>query len=639
MTAEELARILEVLSQGSFLLAFIFGAIVIALYAGKRLGELITPPEDEEYDFTRMLSLAMIVGLDVYRRSYVFYVFLLEFFYVVLCTFEPLANLLLDQSNTVVFDGAAWPLMAALIVVGVLPTTPAVVQIEQSLRRFAHRMAQIPDDFYNRVMALSNEEIEVIVASSMKHRSDVELFYTVRNLLAILDFDDDEAIRRARKCAGLRLFGMWTLRGKDLWSQSEYQRYRDIIDLLQPRYDELLAKVHKALDETLASPFIQGILAAHSIAIDAKYEKEIDDWRETARQQIAAAGGKNSSSAIARADLMTTWEKITDECEVASKRHIALFSIVARNDRRALRELSRPMDEPMLARRGAMVREARFEDSALRHFAAMLKTNSMQAEPWFNSLLTACLISLIAAVFVMTIYRLGTQSVIDWWKLSPSSAETAHLVRTALVRSASDALTLGLAFWLSGAAALFWRSAKVSDEAWLTYYDPKSVPTSSYFSLVLASALAAFPALMLQFVIFYSGNTCDSAVGANCPQILVYSTLTNLGVSVAIGLFSVGLCVITDVINLPHLRDEPKFYLIICGAPILLTAFVLAISPDYLEQPIYFLNQVLVFAIISCLTVLLYGKFLTARLEAQHQAIAHHRSSSTLESQAPVGTG
>ncbi|MGO8484677.1 hypothetical protein AB9F39_36040, partial [Rhizobium leguminosarum] len=75
---------------------------------------------------------------------------------------------------------------------------------------------------------------------------------------------------------------------------------------------------------------------------------------------------------------------------------------VARNDRRALRELSRPMDEPMLARRGSMVREARFEDSALRHFAAMLKTNSMQAEPWFNSLLTACLISLIASVFVMT---------------------------------------------------------------------------------------------------------------------------------------------------------------------------------------------------------------------------------------------
>src|SRR5262249_54715870 len=134
----------------------------------------------------RMLSLATMVGKDVFFRSYIFYLFLLEFCYIILCVFQPLTGVLLDNSNTITFQGSAWPLGAALLVVGVLPATPIVAQIEQSLRRVAHSLAQIPDDFYNRVTAISTHDIENLVSQVHDYESELELFWTVRNLLRII---------------------------------------------------------------------------------------------------------------------------------------------------------------------------------------------------------------------------------------------------------------------------------------------------------------------------------------------------------------------------------------------------------------------------------------------------------------------
>ena len=86
-----------------------------------------------------------------------------------------MTDILLDKSKQIVFEGTAWPLAAALLVVGVLPATP-LWQIEQSLRRFAHNMAQIPDDFYNRVTALSTQDIEALVLDVGEYESEGELF-------------------------------------------------------------------------------------------------------------------------------------------------------------------------------------------------------------------------------------------------------------------------------------------------------------------------------------------------------------------------------------------------------------------------------------------------------------------------------
>ncbi|MBY5585067.1 hypothetical protein [Rhizobium leguminosarum] len=610
---------------------------MIALYAGKRLGELISPPLDEAYDFTKMLTLETMVGQDVYRRSFIFYVFLLEFFYIILCTFKPLTAIFLaNEADKVSFNGASWPLTAALLVVGVLPHTPFVVQIEQALRRFAQRMAQIPDDFYNRVMALSNEEVEKIISSSPRHRSDIELFYRVRNLLALLDFDDEEAVRRARKCAGLRLFGAWTLRGKDLWSQSEYQKYRPVLETLQPHFTELMEKLEQLVVDTRNSNFVTEVVSQRKINIDLKFEKEFDDWRGTTEQKIREAGGDKSEMALMRNDLYTKWEQLTDDCEVASKRHIALFSIIARNDRRTLRELSRPSSGPMLSAQGVVSREFRFSDPALSHFATILRSNTMQAEPWFNSLLTASLISLVVSVVAMTLFRLFSEHAFPhaaasaagmghpvWWffmgaigyfrtifeqpSLIPSVAEK---VRSALFLSMKEAGAMVLAFWLAGAAALFWRSAKLADDAWLTFYDARTIPTSSYVGLAFIAAVGAFPALMLQYVVYYATTTCPAGA---CADALIGTVLTNLGVSLAIGIFALGLCIITDIIHLPQLRDEPKFYALLGGAPLLLNAFILMITPGYLENIPYLANQILLFSIVTFLTAISYGRLLEAR--------------------------
>lgn len=608
------ARIFEILGDGTVQLAFLFGAIVVALYAGKRLGELISPPQDEEYDFTKMLTLATMVGQDVYRRSFILYVFLLEFCYIVLCTFQPLAGLLLDTSNTVVFDAAAWPLTAALVVVGILPTTPVVVQVEQSIRRFAHQMAQIPDEFYNRVTALSNEEIEVIISQSKRHRDDVQLFYKVRNLLSLLDFGDDEATRRARKCVGLKIFGRWTLRGKDLWSQSEYQKYRDVTDLLKPRFEELTARLSELIDETAESGVVKPILAQHQINLDQKYEL-MDDWPAALRSLISSAGGDDSAEARELERLRTAWEKISDEFEVAAKRHIALFSIIARNDRRALRELGRSAGEPMFMR-GRIGHNARFDDPVLRHFAGMIRSKPLQDEPWFNSLLSSALIALASSVFILSVYRIATENAYALNYLNQvlpmqvTSRSFTHLIRISIF----DSAMLVLSFWLAGAAALSWRAIKISDDAWMAYYGSQCFPTGSYVVLTLCSTVAAFPVLMIQYILFYAEMTC-AANDRSCSDLLLATVGTNIGISMAIGIWAVGLCIITDAIRLPQMRDSNALYAVLIALPAVVNALVLAVSDGYLNtQPLYFGNQVLLFLMVSSVMTIFYGRNLVRRI-------------------------
>lgn len=615
--AEEIPKVAALFGKDSFAFSFIFGGVVIALYAGKRLGELLTPPKDEEYDFTKMLSLATMVGQDVYYRSYVFYLFFLEFFYLILCLFQPLKDILLEKSTQIVFEGSTWPLAAALLVVGVLPATPVVVQIEQSLRRFAHNMAQIPDDFYNRVTALSTQDIETLVRDVGEYEAEGELVWTVRNLLIVMGFDPEESLRKARKCAALRLFGEWTLDRKELWSQSEYQKYRDVIDLLRPRYEALTGQLSELVRTSESSDFVSALVSTVGVDIRNKIEDaEILD-RLRAPAESFLTGSNRNTSALKPNDieslkqLRDAWSKLTKECDTSAKRLMALFAIIARNDKRTLRELERPANAAMLTTGGMVEREGRFKDPVLRAFAQLLRSDATTTEPWYNSLLSATILVTSASVLGIGLYRIATENsvVTNLLKVIGPKVSLDVVVRTAFLKAGLDAVCLALAFWLAAAAALFLRSAKLRNQEWLTFYNFKGMPISSYGGILLASSVAAFPALMLQYVAYYKFVRSETEASD-----LIHTIGTNIGVALAIAINSVALCILTDIISLKQVQNERKLYLILTMPSVVFNAFVLIISPNYLSQPIYLINQILLFVIVSAGGLVIYGKSLQSRI-------------------------
>lgn len=619
-SSESLLQFLKVFGEANYSVAFIFGGGVIALYAGKRLGELISPPKDEAFDFTKMLSLSTMVGRDVYYRSYIFYLFLLEFFYLIICAVEPLGKILLGQSNTVTFQGPTWPLTAALLVVGLLPTVPIVAQIEQSLRRFAHNMASIPDEYYNRVTALSTQDIERLASQSSEYDEEVEFFWRVTNILSILGFDYDDATRKARKCTSLRLFGKWTLDDKELWSQSEYEKYRDVIELLRPRYDALKTQLSQFIAETEASDFVKGVIGRNNdINIAAKIDLAQASRLRRDADRILNGTTASSTYAIPAAELDTfkhlreEWSKVTKECEVAAKRLIALFAIIARNDKRTLRELERPLDSRILIGDGVISSDKRFADPVLRAFAKLIKSTAPTSEPWYNSIVLSSLVMFAVASLILAGYRICTENrlFLEFLGKTPAADLTmGSVVRTSFMKAILDSFFITLACWLASVIALFIRSVKIKNEEWLTFYDFKTIPISSYASLFLYSSFAAFPALLLQYVGYYkiSGKETGSV---NMIEVMA----TNIGVSLSFGLYAIGLCILTDIVSINRIRKEPSLLFVLSSPAIAFNTIVLIVSPGYLDHPFYLINQAMLFAIVTLGGLLVYSRGLHSRIK------------------------
>ena len=76
------------------------------LYAGKQLGKLFRHPKVPNTTFTSMLTLPLLVGKETYNRAYVFYVFLLLYFYLILCVFQPLVEII-GGKDSIKFEGAS----------------------------------------------------------------------------------------------------------------------------------------------------------------------------------------------------------------------------------------------------------------------------------------------------------------------------------------------------------------------------------------------------------------------------------------------------------------------------------------------------------------------------------------------------
>jgi hypothetical protein len=291
------------------------------------------------------MTLQTMVGRESFTRAYFFYVFLLEFLYLLLCLSRPLFAVLADGNTGLKFEDSTWPLGAALLVVGVLPATPIVAQIESALRRFSHSMAQIPDEFFGRVAALSHEDLERLVKNVHQYKPELELYWKINNLLVVLAVPSDDARRMARKCVAVRLFHEWTIDGKDIWSPQEYERYKDVFDLLKPRSEGLKLELDSLIRLTEQNSYVSKSIAKY-FPVNETYRLKTESIDSNILRLVPdVVDGRtsvNNSDEESIEQLRASWAKISTDCDVAGRRLIALFSIIVRNDKRVPRQLERP---------------------------------------------------------------------------------------------------------------------------------------------------------------------------------------------------------------------------------------------------------------------------------------------------------
>jgi hypothetical protein len=440
----------------------------------------------------------------------------------------------------------------------------------------------------------------------------------VTNSLVIIGFEHDDATRKARKCVSLRLFGEWTLDRKELWSQSEYQKYRDVTELLRPRFETLNQQLSQTIAKTESSNFVAGVAGRNSgINLAAKTDVDQAEVLRADAERLLNGLPASSEYTISAAELETfkelrdEWTKLTKECAVAAKRLIALFSIIARNDKRTLRELERPIDAGILASHGVVVGDSRFSDPVLRAYAKLIRSAAPTSEPWYNSILWSSLSVFGIAAGVISAYRMITENRAFQELLGSSGPfnEFSNLVPNAVTKALLDAFFIALACWFASVTALFIRSSKLREEEWLPFYGFKTIPISSYGGVFFAATVAAFPALVLQYISYYRWSG-QSTVASSMLEVMA----TNVGISISLGFYAVGLCILTDVVSMKHRENYFTFCLLICLPAIIVNAVVLLVSPGYFQRLVYFINQNLLYIIVSYGGMLIFARSLQSRL-------------------------
>ena len=389
--------------QGSFGLSVLAGAIVIALYARKRIEEFITPPRGEEYDFTKMLTMDDIVGHSVFYKSYLLYVLLLEFLYFFVCTSKPLVLLMSGDKPGATFEGAAWPLGAALLVVGLLPSTPVVAQLEAMLRGLAQRVASIPSEFFERVGRLSRSEIENLVDIAPDYKPEMRRFWRIHNLLASLGFAADDARLMARSCISAELFGQWTLQGGRIWNTEEFEKYREIISVLKPKTELLRKETDALLTAGQKIELVAEIWRKHGITDPSRPlpAEMLDAIIDEADRAIKALPEEPTTEQEIRdtnrlAAVIEGWKKLSSESEVAAKRLSALFAIIARNDRHTVKQLRQTSKAQTQVSAGR-------PDPVVAKLVGLLE-ESYATQAWSNSAITASITGAVSCVVLLSIY-------------------------------------------------------------------------------------------------------------------------------------------------------------------------------------------------------------------------------------------
>ncbi|MDW9800331.1 hypothetical protein GOA60_25675 [Sinorhizobium meliloti] len=548
---------------------------VIAFYSRKRIEELIHPPKGEEYDFIRALPIEVIVGETNFYKSYVIYVLMLEFLYFFICTSKPLVLLIANDATGAAFNDAAWPLGAALLVVGLMPSTPVISEIETLLRGIAQRISDIPSEFFNRVAKLTRNEVELIFDGAPEYRPERRKYRQIHNILVCLDFPPDEATLLTRTCVSADLFSHWIINGTRFWSTGEYETYADIIAKMKPAIDLLLTETNDLLQESFDNEGLQEIISVYGIT--PKSDAITTDVFELKSDEIVARKATwTPETAGAVETLSKRWRELVSTSDLAVRKLCALFAIIARNDKEAIRRLAGDNRMPKLPN----TPNGHHLDPVLKKVLALVNERHEDESSWSEAAAVATFAGFVVSLFALSIY-LYTVDFVEA-RYATKASQTMTTVTSALKASLSTTITLTCSFGFSSIVALFLRSLRIDEGSWKTFDRFYSFRVSNYFSIILWCSMASFMPLVFGYVFYnFIGGTSSVDMDKLTPSVVLSSLFFKYLFGMSGVAYGISTCILADLIT----DKQEKIYPTIAGLTLLITliCFVSLVATPWLE--------------------------------------------------------
>jgi hypothetical protein len=560
--------------QGSFALSFLIGMAAIAFYSRKRISELTRPPKGAEYDFVRALPIEAIVGEANFNKAYVVYVLMLEFLYFFLCASKPLVLLIANEKTGAAFEGAAWPLGAALIVVGLLPSTPLVSEVETLLRGLAQRVANIPADFFDRIAKLTRGEIETLFDASPEYRPERRKYRKINNVLACLDFPADEAMLQARTCVAVDLFAQWIIKGSRIWSAGELESYNEIIAKLTPEVDELISETDKLLKASYELPPLLELVKALGISSSSDL-LSVEEYESKREDLSMVRENWTAESSISVEELTKQWQEVVAKSDLVVRKLCALFAILTRSDKEAVRRLSA---QRSIAQSGNVLQSGR-SDPVLKAVIELIADHQSEDSAWSEAAAVA-IVGGFAICFTLLSFYLYAVDLFDSRYFSEGNVSALTLTE-AMRNSMSTTVTISLSFGLSSIVALFIRSMKIDEGSWAKFSTFYSFRVSNYAGIALWCSMAAFMPLVFTFV-FYNFIQPDVVTLGNMNSFKIVSALFFKYIfGMTAVLYAIATCVVADLIS--DRRRDILLNAALLVVAILVVCFMSLVATSWLE--------------------------------------------------------
>jgi hypothetical protein len=547
LVTEQYGHIISFLKDdGGFALSFIAGMFAILFHAKSRLQ--ITAPRGEEYDFVRLLSLPALVGRDQFRRLFLIYVILLEIFFIFLCLVKPLFPNIIG--NTPNYQGPAWPLGAALVIVGVLPTVPGIDQIELGLRRFSLSAADIPDEFFRRVTHLTQSEIRKYLESDPRYRAELSRYWKIHNLTLAAGLSLDEANEAARRAIGLIFFSKWTVDDSSIWQEGEREKLKEVFDLLRPKVASLKQELDELANDTFSSQVVEHIFSRIGVSVTEELTAVQIDAISELVSTILAVGrylkieelsdediAKHAAAMQEYHDLANTWRAKILDLSKSNRRLCAVFATLAVNDRETAVSI---VQSPIVGAQHQMA-----GNIMLREMLVLVnKVSRRSAAPIYNSTVVATVCAFVVCFAFLYAYR-----VIGDYRIPPAPPKPGDPIRAGAFEFAlATSLTLAVTFLSAGLAALFFRNVRLPRGTYIKYESPLQFQILQYRWTGIAILLSAFIPYTIA-TILYAFRMGDVS---NLIDLDRFGSLSLISFCIAWSLvpttFAIGLCSTADII-------------------------------------------------------------------------------------------
>lgn len=434
-----------------FIISIIIGALAIALHAKSRLK--ITAPRAQEYDFIKLITLTDLVGRRKYRKLAILYTASLELVYAALCLLQPLfpqhiGAATADELVGAGYGGASWPLVAALGVIGVLPSVPGFDKLEEGIRNFALSLNDIPGEFFRRVTRLSQTEVKEFLERDQRYRPDLDRYWRVHNLALASGCAPAAAHHAARRVVGLHLFSRWVLESSSIWSEEHYAPLKEVLDIFRPGENGMREQIDELLAESSRSKVVNYVMkSAGTNAIRPLTVGEAQAVFDCALK-LSAPGGAPADDALTQSEideympLAAKWRTTSEEVSVMNKRLCGLFSVLALRDEKVSMEYINS--------------NSAGGDSVLGEMFKLLDRSKNDLESRLSSSwFIATVLGFISCLIILAVSRMNSELEPDPGLLTPFQKDVF------------TAATLGLAAWFAGRWGLSIRNFRIERGNWI----------------------------------------------------------------------------------------------------------------------------------------------------------------------------